>query len=109
MDSENKRKQWRKDSAAWRERNPIRWKDTRQKYRARLASIGKEAKDKPCLDCGIKYPTYIMQFDHVRGEKIAEVSLMYKGQYGERRLREEIAKCDVVCANCHAERTNSRL
>ena len=28
-----------------------------------------EQKDKPCMDCGNNYPWYIMQFDHVRGEK----------------------------------------
>jgi len=29
----------------------------------------REAKNKPCADCGKTFPYFIMQFDHVRGEK----------------------------------------
>lgn len=66
-----------------------------------------EAKNVPCMDCGIQYPYYVMQFDHVRGEKlfnIANVRTMSK-----KKLLDEIAKCEIVCANCHAERTYQRM
>lgn len=65
-----------------------------------------EAKSRPCMDCGIQYPTYIMDFDHVRG-----VKRFYIGGAAGRSLKtlgEEIAKCDVVCSNCHRERTHRR-
>ena len=29
-----------------------------------------QAKDFPCSDCGNRYPSYVMDFDHVRGEKL---------------------------------------
>jgi len=47
-----------------------------------------------------------MQFDHVRGVK----SFGIGGRVTSRveTLAAEIAKCDVVCANCHAERTHGR-
>lgn len=63
------------------------------------------AKDKPCADCGVSYPHYVMDFDHVRGKKLCNVS---SGRFHRsmKRLLDEIAKCDVVCANYHRERTH---
>lgn len=67
----------------------------------------REAKSKPCADCGVQYPYWIMQFDHVRGKKSFNVGMMlYKR--GIKKLKEEIEKCDIVCANCHANRTYCR-
>lgn len=61
-------------------------------------------KNRPCIDCGLKYPPECMDFDHVRGKKLFTI--------GERRrqsgLLAEIAKCDLVCANCHRIRTRAR-
>lgn len=65
----------------------------------------RQAKRQPCTDCDTEYPYYVMQFDHVRGEKLFNLS-SYTGGY--KRIDEEIAKCDVVCANCHFIRTHER-
>lgn len=54
---------------------------------------------KPCADCGGVFPPVCMDFDHVRGEKLCNVAKM--GTYAWSRVLEEIAKCDLVCANCH--------
>jgi hypothetical protein len=70
------------------------------------------AKAQPCADCGVQYPHYVMQLDH-RGDKLFTVSsILSSGQMPIPRrditlqvLLDEIAKCDVVCANCHAKRT----
>ena len=62
-------------------------------------------KAKPCVDCKQKFPHYVMDFDHVRGKKLNEVSQMVSRHVSIRVLLAEIAKCDVVCANCHRERT----
>jgi len=65
------------------------------------------AKSVPCRDCGKTYPPYVMDFDHVRGEKLVMVSkMMLRNRV---MIEAEIAKCDVVCANCHRERTHKRL
>jgi hypothetical protein len=48
-----------------------------------------------------------MDFDHV-GEKTGEVSSFVYTSSTE-RLLDEASKCDVVCANCHRERTYQRL
>ncbi len=71
----------------------------------RYKDIVRRAKEVPCRDCGVSYPYYVMDLDHVRGDKLFPLS--YRGA-GEQRLLAEIAKCDVVCANCHRARTYQR-
>lgn len=68
----------------------------------RNTGIIRAAKNVPCADCGQRYPYYVMDFDH-REEKSTNVGWM-RG-CGRARLEAEIAKCDVVCANCHRERS----
>lgn len=62
----------------------------------------------PCADCGETYPHYVMDFDHLDAEtKVDNVtSLIRLG--GKKRVLDEIAKCEVVCSNCHRERTFKR-
>lgn len=63
----------------------------------------------PCVDCGVAYPWYVMQFDHLPSStKLGHVSVMSRDGTSEIRLKEEIAKCEIVCANCHATRTHGR-
>ena len=51
----------------------------------------------------------MMDFDHVRGEKLIDVSRLRSGRPARARLDAELAKCEVVCANCHRRRTQMRL
>lgn len=61
-----------------------------------------------CVDCNLYYPPWVMQFDHVRGKKFKEVSrLIADKQFS--KIFEEIEKCELVCANCHADRTYRRI
>lgn len=77
----------------------------RSNYMKRSAFINAH-KVNPCLDCGVKYPPYVMQFDHTRGKKLFTIG--ENRHRSEKQILEEIAKCDLVCANCHAERTYQR-
>jgi hypothetical protein len=63
-------------------------------------------KDVPCTDCGIKYPFYVMQFDHLSDKSFQIGNGTRSGSLS--KLQSEIDKCEVVCANCHAERTYRR-
>lgn len=58
----------------------------------------------PCVDCGESDPV-VLEFDHVRGEKVANVANLISGAGKFQRLMDEIAKCDVRCANCHRRKT----
>ena len=84
---------------------------TRVNRRAREAAKDyvDAAKKRPCSDCGGRFPPFIMDFDHVRGEKLANVSQLRSGRLAWARLEAELAKCEVVCANCHRRRTQLRL
>jgi len=68
-------------------------------------------KKRPCADCRRKYPPYVMHCDHVRGQKrfnISDKTSSTANLVSVAALHEELAKCDVVCSNCHAERTHRR-
>lgn len=110
-DAERQKKYWQKYYEANKEdvkrRAAAHSKATRQKKRQAII----DAKSKPCMDCGVEYPYYKMQFDHVRGEKkfnIANAGHDSWGYVSWKDLLEEIAKCEVVCANCHCGRTWKR-
>jgi hypothetical protein len=53
------------------------------------------------MDCGGKFPWYVMDFDHVLGKKKFEMSKGQGHMRGIKKMMEEIAKYDLVCANCH--------
>ena len=63
-------------------------------------------KDVPCLDCNNRYPHYVMEFDHVRGQKQFTISQHPRDSH--KTLLAEVKKCDIVCANCHRIRTHNR-
>lgn len=56
----------------------------------------------PCVDCGeTKIP--LLEFDHVKGKKLLEVSKMQGASI--QRLQKEIDKCEIRCSNCHKMKT----
>ena len=83
----------------------------RARLRRRKAANAKfiaSSKDKPCLDCGVSYPPYVMEYDHLDASvKVGNLSQMKSAS--RRAIIREIGKCDVVCANCHRERTYQRM
>jgi len=95
--------------AEWRrEYQRKRWAEgTSSQFRKRqeLTEFINELKNVPCADCGHSYPPYVMDFDHVRGEKKYNVTSMKGRSASKRAILEEVAKCEVVCANCHRIRT----
>lgn len=68
----------------------------------------RQQKSRPCFDCGVAYPFCVMQFDHRDGiDKVDDIARLATRAM-KPTLEREIAKCDVVCANCHANRTYLR-
>lgn len=63
----------------------------------------------PCTDCGEQYDPWVMQFDHIDPDtKSANIGqLITRG--AKKALFEEIEKCEIVCANCHADRTYRQM
>lgn len=94
----SKRKHYLKN----RERYILTAKRNKEKMRAYVRGL----KDTPCSDCNISYPYYVMQFDHI-GQKLYNIATLVN--YNNRgKIESEVAKCEIVCANCHAQRTHQR-
>jgi hypothetical protein len=59
----------------------------------------------PCQSCGEADPR-VLEFHHREpSRKDMDITHMLSGGYSLRRLQAEIAKCDVLCANCHRKVT----
>lgn len=56
----------------------------------------------PCVDCG-ENDIVVLDFDHIE-DKFEDINQMRR-RFSLSRLKEEIAKCEVRCANCHRRRT----
>lgn len=90
------------------------WAKSRDKMPPKLAekrnslhALRDTVKAQPCSDCGGRFPPYAMDFDHLQPSlKRACIGNMAHGGYTPETLQEEIAKCRVLCANCHAIRTD---
>lgn len=80
-----------------------------RKIREELAELVNDHKCKPCADCAIVYPPYVMDFDHREPKfKVKSVSAMVNGRFNKEKILLEISKCDLVCSNCHRVREYNR-
>lgn len=61
-----------------------------------------------CTDCGYREHPAALEFDHLPGTNKLFNVMEKVGSYSLDKIWAEIAKCEVVCANCHAIRTATR-
>ncbi len=88
-------------------------KSTRERRERRSEWLKKLKTSTPCKDCGKLYHYSQLDFDHRAGvEKHASLKRHrnmgfwnFVRQQGWQTVQDEIAKCDIVCANCHRLRT----
>jgi hypothetical protein len=85
----------------------------RQSYAAKLARaqalreyLLDHLQRTPCVECGQRDPV-VLEFDHI-GAKVASISRLLSDAAPRRVIDSEIARCEVVCANCHRRRTALR-
>ena len=62
-------------------------------------------RDHPCVDCGESDPI-VLEFDHLGDKKFGISDGIQSRRWKD--VLDEIAKCEVVCANCHRRRTAKR-
>lgn len=80
-----------------------------RRKREELIKTIDELKSEKCTDCKNKFSPWIMQYDHREtGTKIDNVATMVHNLKPLDVILAEISKCDLVCANCHADRTYQR-
>lgn len=88
-----------------KEKVKARTKARKERLRARVRVwIWDYLVDHSCV-CGEDDPV-VLDFDHRDPtEKLLNVAEMITGGYDVSRVEEEVAKCDVLCSNCHRKRT----
>lgn len=97
-------------AARYRARNPGVGSKHGRAARARAKEFVNAIKvATPCADCGKYFPAVCMDFDHLdAGEKESCVGTLVNKAHSLKRIAREVAKCDVVCSNCHRLRTMAR-
>lgn len=59
----------------------------------------------PCLENRIG----VLEFDHINSnEKFMAIAEMVRSEFSWPRIEAEIAKCQILCANCHRRRTHKQ-
>lgn len=97
------------DNAHYRDRRDKEQKLRRQVewMRENRQRLGEFLADKSCEDCGNNNKV-VLDFDHREGEEKKGNIADLVNRWCWDRLEGEIAKCDIVCANCHRIRTWER-
>jgi hypothetical protein len=90
--------------------NKEMWRQKRRRYEAKMRAVILKAKDRPCGDCGGRWPAVVMEFDH-RPDTVKKFNLgdQCARKQGLKAILAEIEKCDVLCPTCHRLRTLRRL
>lgn len=102
-----------RDSAVWVSTTVPAFKGSRRllykrdAWRAQ-AQLLQELRAAPCADCRGRFPPCAMDFDHRDGTDKRYTVTRMVGRAGTQRILAEVAKCDIVCANCHRRRTYVR-
>lgn len=94
--------------AAWYQKHKAEYTERNRQRRKQVTALVTEIKESnPCTDCGQFFLGCQMQFDHIGTDKIKSVSDTIRYNTLPKVLA-ELAKCELVCANCHALRTWQR-
>lgn len=85
-----------------KERNKQKYRDRAKARKEKIRRLIRSAKQgKACIRCGFN-DWRALDFHHREGErKELGVSYMANAGWGKYRILSEIAKCDIICANCH--------
>ncbi len=96
--------------AYFRARGSLHRRQARSATRARQRSLQRivleHLEAHPCTDCG-EGDVRVLEFDHVVARDQYVARLVRRAVRPE-VLRAEMARCEVVCANCHRRRTARR-
>lgn len=98
------REHYRKNRNAHNERRAQNGKVYRNKMRKAVDAL----KDVPCTDCGQKFPPFVMDFDHLDGYEKTDCIANLVNWSSLEKILAEMAKCEIVCSNCHRIRTWNR-
>jgi len=105
-DRRNTKEKWYSPEA-WK-RKDLKRKARKKYLRNKFSSIINRYKIfKKCNSCGYNKNPYALQFHHVnKKDKINDVSSIWRTSYVQwGKIKTEMRKCIVLCANCHSIET----
>ena len=88
----------------WYYKNKLKHLATTNKIAHQKRDFLDNLKKIPCADCRKVFPPYVMDFDH-RDKDCKQFNIAQMHRQGWEKIKIEVEKCDVVCANCHRART----
>ena len=103
-------KEQRRAQALWYQRNKDAIKERRSQARSEARKWVYEYKKShsKCTDCQVSYEPHVLDFDHLANNSFGISRAIQQGMAID-KIRAEIKKCEIVCANCHRERTRARM
>jgi len=101
IDNADKMRQYRRE---WYHKNKVHAKKEIARRREELKAWMREFKaGLSCKKCGENHPA-ALQFHHLNpGEKDMNISETIHNGWSKKKIQKEMAKCIVLCANCHAK------
>ena len=78
-------------------RNKDNYKSNRKKYREKITIFLNNLKECGCIICGESDPC-CLDFHHLKDK---EFDLAHSKEFSLDRIKKEIEKCIILCANCH--------
>lgn len=98
----NHREEKTKYNKQYYEENKGRYKESNRKcYLKKKQYINDYKSSKGCSVCGYNKSVYALVFHHPNDDK--EFGIGSRTNFGLERLKREMAKCIILCRNCHAE------
>lgn len=105
-DPEKQKAAQRRHTERNREKRRLSQQAKRREMREWITSL---KRDISCKDCAGVFHPAAMHFDHLPGYvKVAGIREMVNRFPNRALIEAEMAKCELVCANCHAVRTYER-
>jgi hypothetical protein len=74
-----------------------------QAVREKRMFLAKHKLKSGCADCGYRHHSVALEFHHVDGPKLGVMSILTRKSWAV--IKAEMAKCIVLCANCHRVRS----
>ena len=80
--------------------------DNKNEHKIKLQNLVSEyLSSHPCIDCS-ETDHIVLDFDHIDPSlKSMSVSKIITNGYSEKKLIEEMNKCEIRCSNCHRRKT----
>jgi 5-methylcytosine-specific restriction endonuclease McrA len=92
---------------------PEEWEDLSKNVRFRRrnqAMVAKIKLESGCNRCGYDENPIALELHHLNpNDKFMDVSTMITQGYSVQRIKNEIEKCEILCANCHSIETSGNV